>query len=94
MLNRMQMDYLLCGFSQVLMFVFSSSQSLDERESVSSCRFMVVFQYGSAVLFNVDDSDVESYLDIVRRHASGLLTEMRKDGQWSCKTILLLGKPQ
>ncbi|CAH8327076.1 unnamed protein product [Eruca vesicaria subsp. sativa] len=53
--------------------------SLDERESVSSCRFMVVFQYGSAVLFNVDDDDVESYLDMVRRHASGLLTEMRKD---------------
>ncbi|KAL0701259.1 hypothetical protein Bca4012_057381 [Brassica carinata] len=62
---------------------FSDSSSgiptLDERESVSSCRFMVVFQYGSAVLFNVDDSDVEAYLDMVRRHASGLLTEMRKD---------------
>ncbi|KAH0919795.1 hypothetical protein HID58_027455 [Brassica napus] len=62
---------------------FSDSSSgiptMDERESVSSCRFMVVFQYGSAVLFNVDDNDVEAYLDIVRRHASGLLTEMRKD---------------
>ncbi|CAA7019488.1 unnamed protein product [Microthlaspi erraticum] len=67
--------------SIALKFSDSSSKipSLDERESVSSCRFMVVFQYGSAVLFNVDDSDVESYLDIVRRHASGLLTEMRKD---------------
>ena len=53
---------------------------MDDRESVRSCRFMVVFQYGSAVLFNVDDNDVEAYLDIVRRHASGLLTEMRKDG--------------
>ena len=42
---------------------------------------MVVFQHGSAVLFNVDDNDVESYLDMVRRHASGLLSEMRKDGQ-------------
>ncbi|KAJ0235710.1 hypothetical protein HA466_0263030 [Hirschfeldia incana] len=40
---------------------------------------MAVFQYGYAVLFNVDDADVEAYLDIVRRHASGLLTEMRKD---------------
>ncbi|WZY76461.1 hypothetical protein YC2023_022845 [Brassica napus] len=37
------------------------------------------FPYGSAVLFNVDDNDVESYLDMVRRHASGLLTEIRKD---------------
>uniref|UniRef100_M4FB43 DUF155 domain-containing protein n=1 Tax=Brassica campestris TaxID=3711 RepID=M4FB43_BRACM len=67
--------------SIALKFSDSSSgfPSLDERESVSSCRFMVVFQYGSAVLFNVDDNDVESYLDMVRRHASGLLTEIRKD---------------
>lgn len=43
---------------------------------------MVVFQYGSAVLFNVEDPEVESYLDIVRRHASGLLSEMRKDGKF------------
>ena len=40
---------------------------------------MVVFQYGSAVLFNV-----ESYFEIVRRHASGLLPEMRKDGMFEC----------
>lgn len=60
---------------------------MDERESVSNCRFMVVFQYGSAILFNVDDNDVERYLDIVRRHASGLLTDMRKDGQ--CPVLLL-----
>lgn len=65
----------------LMLCVLSSSQTMDERESVSSCRFMVVFQYGSAVLFNVDDNDVESYLDMVRRHASGLLSEMRKDGQ-------------
>ncbi|CAN6844049.1 unnamed protein product [Brassica oleracea var. botrytis] len=71
--------------SIALKFSDSSSgfSSLDERESVSSCRFMaqhmVVFQYGSAVLFNVDENDVESFLDIVRRHASGLLTEIRKD---------------
>ncbi|CAF1906139.1 unnamed protein product [Brassica napus] len=44
--------------SIALKFSDSSSgfSSLDERESVSSCRFMVVFQYGSAVLFNVDDN--------------------------------------
>ena len=45
---------------------------------------MVVFQYGSAVLFNVEDHEVESYLEIVRRHASGLLPEMRKDGMFEC----------
>ncbi|EOA35309.1 hypothetical protein CARUB_v10020483mg [Capsella rubella] len=57
----------------------SGIQTLDERESVSNCQFMVVFQYGSAILFNIDDNDVERYLDIVRRHASGLLKTMQKD---------------
>ena len=41
---------------------------------------MVVFQYGSIVLFNVRDHEVDGYLKIVERHASGLLPEMRKDG--------------
>lgn len=49
-------------------------------EEYGSCyRYMVVFQYGSAVLFNIEEDEVDSYLDIVRRHASGLLSEMRKD---------------
>ncbi|KAK6144871.1 hypothetical protein DH2020_021691 [Rehmannia glutinosa] len=43
------------------------------------CCFMVVFQYGSIVLFNVRDHEVDGYLTIVKRHASGLLPEMRKD---------------
>ncbi|KAL5563329.1 hypothetical protein UlMin_033076 [Ulmus minor] len=41
-------------------------------------RYMVVFQYGSAVLFNIEDHEVDDYLQLVRRHASGLLPEMRK----------------
>ncbi|KAF6172967.1 hypothetical protein GIB67_006343 [Kingdonia uniflora] len=49
------------------------------QENTSGCRYMVVFQYGSAVLFNIEDHEVESYLEIVRRHASGLLPEMQKD---------------
>lgn len=49
-------------------------------EETPSCHsYMVVFQYGSAVLFNVEDHEVESYLDLIRRHASGLLQETRKD---------------
>ncbi|XP_043697763.1 protein RETARDED ROOT GROWTH-LIKE [Telopea speciosissima] len=47
--------------------------------SGSDCCYMVVFQYGSIVLFNVFDHDVDGYLKIVERHASGLLPEMRKD---------------
>nr|GMD25662.1 Sad1-interacting factor like [Ipomoea batatas]GMD28674.1 Sad1-interacting factor like [Ipomoea batatas]GME08447.1 Sad1-interacting factor like [Ipomoea batatas]GME15012.1 Sad1-interacting factor like [Ipomoea batatas] len=40
---------------------------------------MVVFQYGSAVLFNVDDDEAECYLQTVRRYATGLLRGMKKD---------------
>lgn len=43
---------------------------------------MVVYQYGSAVLFNIEEHEVESYLGIIKKHASGLLHEMRKDGQF------------
>ncbi|XP_073125565.1 protein RETARDED ROOT GROWTH-LIKE [Henckelia pumila] len=45
----------------------------------NDCCYMVVFQYGSIVLFNVSDHEVDGYLKIVERHASGLLPEMRKD---------------
>ncbi|XP_020547215.1 uncharacterized protein LOC105180133 [Sesamum indicum] len=47
----------------------------------SDCCYMVVFQYGSIVLFNVRDHEIDGYLKIVERHASGLLPEMRKDGK-------------
>ncbi|KAK8584383.1 hypothetical protein V6N12_068627 [Hibiscus sabdariffa] len=52
---------------------------------------MVVFQYGSAVLFNIEDHEVERHLDMVRRHAFGLLTEMRKD-DYTVKEQSLLTK--
>ncbi|XP_072976736.1 protein RETARDED ROOT GROWTH, mitochondrial-like [Typha angustifolia] len=45
----------------------------------SYCHYMVVFQYGSIVLFNVSDHEADGYLKIVEKHASGLLPEMRKD---------------
>ncbi|XVF75481.1 hypothetical protein PTKIN_Ptkin13bG0191400 [Pterospermum kingtungense] len=47
--------------------------------SGSDCCFMVVFQYGSIVLFNIREHEVDGYLKIVEKHASGLLPEMRKD---------------
>lgn len=40
---------------------------------------MVVFQYGSVVLFNITEQEEERYLEIVKKHASGLLSETRKD---------------
>ncbi|XP_050277304.1 protein RETARDED ROOT GROWTH, mitochondrial isoform X2 [Quercus robur] len=43
------------------------------------CDFPSENAYGSAVLFNIEDHEVETYLDLVRRHSSGLLPEMRKD---------------
>ncbi|XP_042460147.1 protein RETARDED ROOT GROWTH, mitochondrial-like [Zingiber officinale] len=48
--------------------------------SESSCHYMLVFHYGSVVLFNVSDPEVDNYLKIVVEHASGLLPEMRKNG--------------
>lgn len=51
---------------------------------------MVVFQYGSAVLFNIDDHEIETYLEVVRRYASGLLPEMRKDGKLPFKDLMFL----
>jgi len=55
----------------------------------SHCHYMVVFQYGSIVLFNVSDHEADGYLKIVEKHASGLLTEMRKDGMHYLITIAL-----
>ncbi|GER40559.1 hypothetical protein STAS_17243 [Striga asiatica] len=48
-------------------------------ESTSGYRYMVVYQYGSAVLFNVPEHEVDFYLQAVSRHGSGLLTDIRKD---------------
>ncbi|CAA0821211.1 D-aminoacid aminotransferase-like PLP-dependent enzymes superfamily protein [Striga hermonthica] len=53
--------------------------SMDSSLCGSQCCYIVVFQYGSIVLFNVCDHEVDDYLKIVKRHASGLLPEMKKD---------------
>lgn len=45
----------------------------------SDCCYIVVFQYGSIVLFNVPDNEIDGYLSLVKTHASGILPEMRKD---------------
>ncbi|WCJ22172.1 Protein RETARDED ROOT GROWTH mitochondrial [Euphorbia peplus] len=58
---------------------FSSQISALGVQDFISCQYMVVFQYGSAVLFNIEEAEVESYLQIIRKYASGLLPEMRKD---------------
>ncbi|KAF5733780.1 hypothetical protein HS088_TW16G00220 [Tripterygium wilfordii] len=47
--------------------------------SGSDCSYIVVFQYGSIVLFNVKEHQVDGFLKIVQKHSSGLLPEMRKD---------------
>lgn len=69
--------------SKSIAFRFSNSppstNGIIIKPTASSYSYMVVFQYGSAVLFNVEDQEVEHYMQILRRHASGLLSEMRKD---------------
>lgn len=54
-------------------------KSLGVNVNGNDCHYMVVFQYGSIVLFNVRDDEVDGYLKIVGKHASGLLPETRKD---------------
>ncbi|XP_009333747.2 protein RETARDED ROOT GROWTH-LIKE [Pyrus x bretschneideri] len=56
-----------------------SNDGLGLSLSGSDCCYMVVFQYGSIVLFNVREQDIDGYLKIVEKHASGSLPEMRKD---------------
>lgn len=48
-------------------------------ESWSNHRHMVVFQYGSVVLFNFAEEEEEGYLQIVKKYVPDLLTETRKD---------------
>lgn len=57
----------------------SVTNGIGIKGNVNCCRYVLVYQYGSAVLFNINDHEVESYLEMVRRHAFGLLPEMRKD---------------
>ncbi|KAF7828009.1 Sporulation protein RMD1 [Senna tora] len=57
----------------------SESNGPGTHEKASNYRYMVVYQYGSAVLFNIEDHEADIYLELVRKHASGLLPEMKKD---------------
>ncbi|XP_052187459.1 protein RETARDED ROOT GROWTH-LIKE [Diospyros lotus] len=68
-------NYVVLRFGNVK----SEPNGLGANLSGSDCCYIVVFQYGSIVLFNVRDQEVDGYLKIVQKHASGLLPEMRKD---------------
>ncbi|KAK6929260.1 protein of unknown function DUF155 [Dillenia turbinata] len=68
-------NYVVFRFGDLKSIPSASSANL----SGSNCCYMVVFQYGSIVLFNVRDHEVDGYLKIIENHASGLLPEMRKD---------------
>uniref|UniRef100_A0A803P1Z3 DUF155 domain-containing protein n=2 Tax=Cannabis sativa TaxID=3483 RepID=A0A803P1Z3_CANSA len=67
-------NYVLLKFGEL-----SQTNGLRASLSGSDCCYMVVFQYGSIVLFNVREHEIDQYLKIVEKHASGLLPEMRKD---------------
>ncbi|KAK4769438.1 hypothetical protein SAY86_027588 [Trapa natans] len=67
-------NYILLKFGNL-----SYNSESDGCLSGSGCCYMVVFQYGSIVLFNVPEHEVDGYLKIVEAHSSGLLPEMRKD---------------
>ncbi|MCL7027104.1 hypothetical protein MKW94_027886 [Papaver nudicaule] len=64
----------------VLKFGNATSQTdLGAKLSGSSHSYMVVFPYGSTVMFNVLEGEVDGYLKIIERHASEL-PETSKDG--------------
>ncbi|KAL5569218.1 hypothetical protein UlMin_025793 [Ulmus minor] len=67
-------NYVVLKFGEL-----SNSNGLGASLGGSDCCYMVVFQYGSIVVFNVREQEVDGYLKIVEKHASGLLPEMRKD---------------
>ena len=77
--------YKLISFWFWLIFM----QNIGVKDNRFCYRYVVVFQYGSAVLFNIADHEAEYYLDIIRKHASGWLPEMRKDGKPSLPTAKL-----
>ncbi|KAI3983276.1 hypothetical protein MKX01_013343 [Papaver californicum] len=62
--------------------------------SESSHSYMVVFPYGSTVTFNMLDDEVDGYLEIIKRHASGLLetSKDRADGIIAAFTELPRGR--
>ncbi|MCL7028447.1 hypothetical protein MKW94_006734 [Papaver nudicaule] len=67
----------------VLKFGNANSQTpspgSEAKLSGSSHSYMVVFQHGSTVMFNVLDGEVDGYMKIIERHASEL-PETSKDG--------------
>ncbi|XP_026390797.1 uncharacterized protein LOC113286378 isoform X1 [Papaver somniferum] len=67
----------------VLKFGNGSSQTpsrdSEAKLNESSHSYMVVFPYGSTVMFNMLDGEVDKYLKIIKRHASGF-AETGKDG--------------
>ncbi|KAI3817713.1 hypothetical protein L1987_11511 [Smallanthus sonchifolius] len=70
-------NYVVLRFGSTKPEVIGLGASLSGSDSV----YMVVFQYGSVVLFNTREHETERYLKIVKEHASGELSEneMRKD---------------
>ncbi|CAL0318220.1 unnamed protein product [Lupinus luteus] len=73
--SRSSLNYVALRFS----YYNSDTNDPGFQVKASSCRYMVVYQYGSAVLFNIEDHEVDHYLELVKRHASVLLPEMTKD---------------
>ena len=73
--------------TKIIVFILQVMETGFPTESI--CRYMVVFHYGSTVLFNVSDHEAQGYLKIVEKNASGLLPEMRKDGKYAKVAYML-----
>ncbi|KAI3920909.1 hypothetical protein MKW98_015897 [Papaver atlanticum] len=61
---------------------FNPLRNLDAKLSGSGYSYIVVFPYGSAVMFNMLDHEVGRYLKIIKRHASGLQKTWKGGGDY------------
>ncbi|KMZ74859.1 hypothetical protein ZOSMA_121G00330 [Zostera marina] len=66
----------------VLSFPYLTDEFVDLETGFSKeshCSYIMVFQYGSVVFFNITDNKIDDYLNLIKVHASGILHEIRKD---------------
>ncbi|KAL5563945.1 hypothetical protein UlMin_033692 [Ulmus minor] len=66
------------AFLAATMGIIPSTPRRSTTRPQDMAEYMITTFYGSVVLFNIKDHEVDDYLQLVRRHASGLLPEMRK----------------
>ncbi|KAI3896736.1 hypothetical protein MKW98_009589 [Papaver atlanticum] len=84
-------NYIVLRFDDLTDSLTPARESSYFRFGISSfCdSYMVVFKYGSTVMFNMLDKEVDGYMKIIKRHASGMLPETTTDGGDSSQKYII-----